>query len=517
MGALGYLFLTRLKNQAIQFVRQPSKLIFAVLIVLSLSTTFLTGDTSGLQAYRSIEEFYCIIAIIYAVVFISVAKSGFDNGASFFSMADVNLIFVSPVKAHLTLFYAMIQQLGKSLYLGFFILFQYSLAREYYAIDYSAIIAVALGYGITALLGRMTAILIYIAVGSSDKKTAAGKVVFYFVIGIFIAFAVIRSGVLVSPDLQGLVVAVRESFMYLFPVSGFVTLAVEGFISLNSFKLIAGILAGVVFSAVYFIVLSTVKGDYYEDVLTAAEVSHSAITSAREGKTSELTPKKIKLGKIGFTKGSGASAISEKHRIENRRSRILFFSRTAIAVTLMLTVYAFILPSYTGIFITSVYTLFMTVSTGRWMREFTNPYIYMIPEKPTRKLLSLLKEQIPTVLSECAVCFIPVHFIMGLSIAETASMAVARVFFAPVFIGGNLILQRFFGKSEKTFITMSVYLFTVTLLCIPSALTGFFVSFFAPFNPGISLLATVPVNIVVSFLTILASRNVLVYSEYNNR
>ncbi len=516
MGALGYLFFKRLKNQALQFIRQPSRLIFGLLIILSLSST-LTSYTHYPYHHRSIEEFYAVVAMLYATVFVSVAKSGFDNGASFFSMADVNLIFVSPAKASSALFYAMIQQLGKSLYLGFFLLFQYPLAREYYGIDYTALVAVALGYGITALLSRMAAILIYIAVGSSDKKTSIGKGIFYCSISAFVLISVIRSGFLFAPDLQGLVTAVRDDIMYLFPISGFVTLTVEGFISSHTIKLLLGLVAGILFSAVYFFLLSSVKGDYYEDVLTAAEVSHSAITAAREGKASELTPKKIKIGKIGFRKGSGASAVSEKHRIENRRSRILFFSRSAVAVTLMLTVYSFIIPSFSGIFVASVYTLMITVSAGRWAREFTNPYIYMIPEKPFRKLLSLLREQIPTVISECVVCFIPVHFILGLRPEQTASMAIARMFFAPIFIGGNLILQRFFGKIEKNVISMTVYILTVSILCIPAAVTAVLVSFVAPFNTEYCLFATLPVNIIVSAFTLLLTGKVLVYSEYNNR
>lgn len=516
MSALSYLFFKRLKNQSLQLIRQPSKLIFALLVVLSLSTSLFSYAGGGYH-HRSIEEFYALVALLYAGIFLSVAKSGFDNGGSFFSMADVNLIFVSPLKASSALLYAMIQQLGKSLYLGFFLLFQYSIAREYYGIDYSALIAVAVGYGITALFSRMAAILIYIAVGSSDKRTSVGKVIFYGTALILTVVSLIKNGILYAPDWQSTVAAVRDGIMYLFPVSGFVTLAVEGFISSSIPKLITGLAVGVIFSAVYFILLSAVKGDYYEDVLTAAEVSHSAITAAREGKASELTPKNIRIGKTGFTKGTGSSAISEKHRIENRRSRILFFSKTAIAVTLMLTLYSFIVPSKIGIFITSVYTLMITVSSGRWAREFINPYIYMIPEKPFRKLLSLLREQIPTVTNECAVCFIPMHFILGLRVEETVSMAIARVFFAPVFIGGNLILQRFFGKSEKGFITMSVYMLTVTALCIPAAVTGFLVSFIAPFNSELCLLATVPVNITVFAFTLLLTKNVLVYSEYNNR
>lgn len=519
MGALGYLFFTRLKNQLKQLVRRPSKLIMALIFIAAVGITVLpsAGTNPSYESYRSIEEFYSIVALLYAAVFITVAKNGFSNGGSIFSMADVNLIFVSPIKATSALFFGMLQQLGKSLYLGVFLLFQYTLAREYYGIEYTTLMLVAVGYGLTALFSQMIATLIYMAVGSSDKKTTVGKTVFYGIAILFAAFAALKGDLLNGFDIEKAVSAVRSDIMYLFPVSGFVTLGVEGAVSGEIVKLLIGIGVGIVFGLAYYLILSRVKGDYYEDVLLSAEVSFSAITAAKEGKAQELTPKKIRVGKQGFATGSGASVIKEKHKIENRRSRVIILDKISLVITAMLAIYSFLMPQPDVIFITSVYTLTITVATGRWAKELTSPYVYLIPEKPFRKLLYMIWEQIPRITAESIICFIPIHFILEEEISVTVSMIAARIGFGFVFIGANLIMQRLFGKSEKNALNIIIYMLITLLLSVPAVIAVIIVVFSPALTMELCLLATVPVNIAVSAVTLFFVRNILQYSEYNNR
>lgn len=519
MGALGYLFFTKLKNQLKEFIRRPSKLIMTAVFVLAVGVTILPSASGKplYGTYRSMDEFYAIVAILYGSVFVTVAKNGFSNGGSVFSMADVNLIFVSPLKASSALFFGMLQQLGKSLYLGVFLLFQYTLAREYYGIEYTTLILVALGYGITALFSQMTATLIYMAVSSSDRKTAIGKAVFFAVVGAFIGAVLIKSDIIGGFEIEKAVYAVRSGFMYFMPVSGFVTLGVEGAVSGEGTKFLLSLAAGAVFSLAYYILLSKARGDYYEDVLVSAQTSFSAVTAAKEGKTAEFTPKKIKVGKEGITSGWGASVISEKHKRENRRSKVLILDKISLVITGMLALYSFIMPSVMGIFITSVYTLTITVAAGRWAKELTYPYIYLIPESPFKKLFYLIREQIPSVILESVICFIPVHFILKTDIRLTVSMMVARAGFGLIFIGVNLVFQRLFSGASKTVLTLTLYMLFTVAFSLPAVICGVLVSFFSPFNPELSLLVTVPVNTVVSAVMLFSVRNVLQYSEYNNR
>lgn len=519
MGALSYLFMKRLKNQFKQFFRQPSKIIFAVLLICCLGVTLLPGAENNIyHNYRSIDEFFAIISLLYAFMFVNVSKNGFSNGASLFSMADVNLIFPSPVKSSKVLFFGMLQQLGKSIYLGVFILFQYAVTREFYGISYGTLILVALGYGLTVLFAQMLSMLIYIGVGSSDKKVNIGKAVYYSVIALFALYVLLKADIFGGFEFSKLVSAIKSPLAFFMPVSGFVSAFVEGASTGDTAKLLFGAFSAVIFSVLYFVIVSRAKGDFYEDVLKATEVTYSAITASKEGKTVEAMPRNIKTGKIGFTKGFGADAIREKHKIENRRSNLFLLNRTSLVLVIMTVVYSFILSgSAIGTFSLSVYTMIVSVVAGRWARELTSPYVYLIPEKPFKKLLNLIYEQIPALISESILCFIPVHFIIGNTVTETVTMILGRISFGFLFIGTNLLLQRILGKSEKTAFSMMIYMIITSVLSLPSIVVGVTVGFMFPFMQEIVYLAMTAVNLIIAPVLLFISRNVLEYSEFNNR
>lgn len=516
MGALSFLLGKRLKNQFREFLHKPSKIILALILVFCLFITVFASSTQSGQNFRSINEFFSVIYLLYTFLFYNISKNGFNNGASLFSMADINLIFVSPIKSSKVLFFGMLQQLGRSLYLGFFILFQYSIAHEYYGIGYGTIIPVALGYGITVLFSQMVSMLIYIFVGSSDKKANIGKAVYYSLIGAVVALLLFKADIFGGFELSKLTNAVTSPVAALMPVSGFVTLGITGIVNGQWIKLFIGIGCSIAFSLFYYIIVSKTKGDFYEDVLKSTEVSYSAITAAKQGKTDEAMPRNIKTGKTGLTKGFGASAIKEKQRLENRRSKVLLLSKTSIVIVIMTAVYSFVMPdSSIGIFVMSVYTMVISISSGRWAKELNLPYIYLIPEKPFKKLCNLIITEIPSLIAESVICFIPVHFILDLDLSETAAMIAARISFGLIFIGTNLVLQRIFGKTERTVFSMTVYMLLIFLFSLPSIAAGVFTSFMFPFYPRISFVSMFALNIIVFPILLFISRNVLEYSEYN--
>lgn len=516
MGALSFLLVKRLKNQFREFLHKPSKIILALILFFCLFITVFASSAQSGQNFRSINEFFSVIYLLYTFLFYNISKNGFNNGASLFSMADINLIFVSPVKSSKVLFFGMLQQLGHSLYLGFFILFQYTVANEYYGIGYGTIILVALGYGITVLFSQMVSMLIYIFVGSSDKRANIGKAVYYSLIGAVIIALLFKADILGGFELSKLTSAATSPVAALMPVSGFVTLGITGIVNGQWIKFFIAVGCSIAFSLFYYIIVSKAKGDFYEDVLKSTEVSYSAITAAKQGKTDEAMPRNIKTGKTGLTKGFGASAIKEKQKIENRRSKFFLLSKTSIVIIVITAVYSFVKPdSLIGVFVMSVYTMVISISSGRWAKELNLPYIYLIPEKPFKKLCSLIFTEFPSLVAESVVCFIPIHFILEPDLAETAAMIAARIGFGLIFIGTNLVLQRVFGKTERTVFSMTVYVLLIFLFSLPSISAGIFASFMFPFYPWISFFAMCVINIIVFPILLFISRNILEYSEYN--
>ena len=106
-------------------LHRPSELIIAVIfIALIVMNVFTAGQGGTEYARRDINEFYAIVFAVYALVFLLSAKTGFVNGASMFSMADVNLLFTSPFSQKRLLSYGLVSQLGRSLMIGVFLIYQ---------------------------------------------------------------------------------------------------------------------------------------------------------------------------------------------------------------------------------------------------------------------------------------------------------------------------------------------------------------------------------------------------------
>ncbi len=516
MSPLSYLYLTKQKNRIKEYFRSPSKLIFPLAVIIILLMSLFTAPSSFNKGeYRSIDEFLSIVFLVYTLLFVDISKNGFSNGAAFFSMADINLAFVSPLKSAKVLFYGILGQLGRSLYMGVVILLQYTLSREYYGITLGTMGVVALGYGITAFLSQIASMFIYILTSSSDKKVRRGKIIYYSVLAFFVIYVIIKSDMLSSFSFSGILEAVGDDVLHFMPVSGVVSFLAESIVKHSTAKALFGALITLLYVVLFFLFVSKNKGDYYEDVLASAEASFSAITAAKENPASEGLSRNIKKGKIGIGKGEGALAISQKHKIENRRGKLLFLGRSSFVSIGMTVAYSLAVQgdSLTA-FILSLYSLLIGVSAGRWLKEITMPYIYLIPEKPFKKLLHTVKEQIPSIIFESAVLFVILHFVLSLDIRDTSSMAISRVSFGILFIGTNLIFLKATGKRPTTIVTVMMYSLLSSVFCLPAALCGFYVAFFFPFHSFLGYLATMPVNIIMFMLLLFLSRNIIEYSEY---
>ncbi len=518
MSALFYLITRKLKNRLLEIFKKPSQLIVMLIFVLMIALTAFSGNYENhYGSYRDINEFYSAVMLLYTFAFYLVSKNGFSNGAAMFSMADVNLIFVSPFKNTKVLFYGLLSQLGRSLTLGLFILYQTALVNSNYGVTFKDLIWVLLGYGITVFLSQMLSMLIYSITSSSDKKVKAAKAVYYGIFGAFVLYLLYSANSLGGINIANLVSASKGSVMRAFPVSGITALLVEGIMEENLKYIGLSLIYCVAFPVVFYFIVYFFGRDFYEDVLKSAEVSFSAITARKEGKAQEMAPRNVKVGKTGFKGGFGASALSFKHKIENRRSSTFLLKGTSIMFIVLSAVYSFIFKDPIMIFALNAYMLTIGVGTGRWAKELNLPYVYLIPEKNYKKLFHILKEQVPTLITESILCFIPVYLIIGLSPFETAAMVLGRISFGFLFIGVNLLLQRLFGTSEKKVLVVFVYFIMNVVFALPGIIAAVVLGTYLPFNLEFAFFALAVVNLIVAAVALFLSRNILEYADYNNK
>lgn len=190
-NALGYLLRTKMHNQLISFFKKPVRLIYFVIFIALFAFTVIGGEEGAGEADRKLRDMSELTAGINALlilIFTTTFNSGLNNGGVFFKMADVNFIFPSPLGRRNVLFYALVQQMGNSLLIGLFILFQYSILHGTYNMSVWGFLFIFLVYSLTAFLSQTLAMFLYTYVSDSEKKKKAAKAVAYAMIVLLLAY-----------------------------------------------------------------------------------------------------------------------------------------------------------------------------------------------------------------------------------------------------------------------------------------------------------------------------------------
>ena len=466
--------------------------------------------------------------MMYLMVF---AAGSSSSNSPMFTLSDVTLLFPAPLSSNKILVYGLVRQLGLSLVLGFFILFQYSWMHGVYGVEVPGLLLVILGYGLTLFFAQLSSMAGCTCAPAATRPppkrcgTASfGAAALYGVLGLAacrqspagpgpgrgIGEPAVAAGAGYFGSLPGL----------LFPVSGWSAGLVGAILSggwaqAGLFALLLLALFGLLLALVL-----TCKNNYYEDVLETAETAQSAVTAQKEGQLNEVVPKHVKVGKTGLNKGWGASALYYKHRVENRRSGVFFLSNMALIFDAIIIACAFFMKDagLQGVLAMSTYMQLFTVALGRFNRELIKPYIYLLPEPPLKKLLYAIKESLISDALEAVVLFVILGFILEASPVAMAFCVLARISFSLLFTAGNVVVERVFGMvSSKTLIFL-FYFLVLIVMALPGIAACVAVSILLPaLGVAGALLALAAVNAAIAVLALWLCRNLLQYAELNSR
>jgi hypothetical protein len=519
-----YLLVMRLKNQLLGLLKSPGKLLYLLFIVAIIVISFIgnSGRTADPGSLRDIGELTAGLFALYLMLFVLLAKKGFDSGASLFNLSDVNLVFTAPFNPQSVLFFGLVQQLGTSLLLGFFLLFQFSWLRQLYGISFGILLLILFGYALTVFLAQLTAMVLYSIICSNEKMAGRLKLIFYGCLVLFAVWAIYR----LLPDrsllLQNLVMLGNHRMTQLFPVVGWISSIVAGVIAGQLPLLLTGSLLTAAYLAalICFVIFS--RQDYYEDVLKTTEMNYSAITARKEGRVSDLAPRHVRLGKVGLDHGSGASAFYYKHKIENRRSRILFMSGQSLMFSLMVIALSFFMreAGILAIFAFSTYIQIFSVALGRLVKELTKPFIYLVPDAPMKKLLQNMRESVAGNVLEAVIIFVPVALILQLTLPEFLLCILARISFSWLFLAGNILVERVFGTVSSKVLVFFFYFTALIILALPGIIVAIVLTSLemTVISATVTMLLAMAIcNIPVALFVLYLCRNILQYAELNNR
>lgn len=507
MSPLVYLTTMKAKNRFIDLLHKPLKLVltigFIVLLVMNFSVS--QGASFG---ERSLQEFKAIIFVFYLLCFITETKKGFHSGGTMFSMADANLLFMSPLKPVMILFHGMLGRLGSSLIMGLAFIYQFALLRSFYPVNLEDMLVAVIGYGAVVFVSQLAGMLIYFYTCGDENRIKKAKTVFYSVcsaFGVLFSVSFVSSGSFTFFSAARLLTSLPMRF---FPVAGWVFTSVDGVMLSDVIKITAGTVPSVVFTVAVFVIIAFSRHGYYEDVLLSAE--KNADKKAEDGVKSVI----ISSGATGqMKKGRGASAVFYKHLLENRRTKPFFITSTSLFYLVLIGIYGFVFKSgFVSLFTLSCTVSVLSVMSGRWLKELTMPYVYLIPEPPVKKLFFLIPELIPVFFTESLLQCALIGLISGFGIITVATMIFARMAFCFLLTSSALFVAGIMREKEKNNVFAAICVLTGGLFSLPSivlsvVLTGYGMGLI------IGFIAMGIVNVTVSILLLFFARRLLDFSE----
>ena len=514
MSALTYLTLTQFKNRIRGLVRSPAKLIYAIIVVALLGLVVFAGNMEEGEAGAPNAQLGAIIVGYFALMFLMTANSGFSTGMSIFKMPDVNFLFVGPFKSVRVLFHGMFNQMATALIMAAVILFQYGWMHGSYGVGLLEMVFVMAGYSLTVFTAQITAMVIYAFSSGRPGVRKALRVVYVAVCAAWVAYIGYKA--LNSANvLDAICAAAVDPIGRLFPVAGWLGGACYEAILGNYTTALTLTAVWAVFTAALIILMAKADQDFYEDVLQSTETTFATQSAAKEGRVSENAPKKVNVGQTGLGGGWGASAFWYKHRIENRRSRKWLLSGMEIVFVLVNLAFAFFMRD-SGIVAPlafAAYMMFFYVAIGRLLKEMTKPYVYLVPEPPTKKLLWCMRESATGYFVSAVLSFVPMIFYVDAPVASVLAAAVAYFTYAYLFTAGNLVTERVFGSVTVKALIFLFYFIVLIIMAAPGIAAAIFASMVLP--EWCALLMLSLVNVLVALIGIFACRNILASAELN--
>ena len=524
MSALLYLTRTRVKNSLKEAFHHPSKLILYLLMVAMLVLVFISSQKSSFDpdSLRDIREFHAMALGLLLTIYLLCAYQGFRSGASFYSMADVNLLFQTPLPPKGILVYGLVRQMGTSLLMGLFLLFQFSWLHDLYGITLGALLGVLLCYALALFCAQITAVALYSYLGTNSHHRTLLKGIFFLLVGGIALYFLLPLLLSQGDPLTTLVERMDQPATYFLPIGGWLLALERGLLSGQWGLALAGVGGTMAFCLLILWGIGRSNTDYYEDVLQATEVSYNAINASKEGKTAEAVPQKVRVGRKGLGKGRGANTFYFKHRLENRRSRLLLLDPlTLIFVSINIIISFFMRDAgMLPIFAFVIYLQLFSVSSGRWARELLLPYVYLSPQPPFRKLVMICLESLEKNLVQGVVTFVPIGLIVGADLPTIVCCIAAHLGYSVLFMACTLLLERLFGSVQSKGLIFFLFFLETILLALPGIILAFVVFFLwnaYPWVENLAILSTLVWNLLVGALIAFLCRNILNYAELNNR
>lgn len=472
--------------------------------------------------FADIRILYMIIFAINLLLIISQVITGLSNGSTLFNMADVGLLFVSPVSSKKILIYGLLKQMGTTIISAIFIFYQIPTLRKSFGLGMMAVFNLLIIYVIILFFSQLVAIATYILTNGNQRRKQSVKIILASLVAILILLVFYQYQILGKSIMESILSLSTNIYFQYFPILGWPIMFFEGFMIGNMGKIVISLFFFLVSSIGLVLIFSLREGDYYEDVLSSTELYYSRLQAAKEGKgMAGVKPVKVREERMGLVKGHGASAIFYRHILEKKRtSRFLYLDLYTVLCSIGAGVFCYYVDTkFSGYIILAILVymqLFLTMF-GKFAYELGKPYIYLMPVKSIYKLIYSSLFSFIKPCFDGLIIFTVVCITSRTSIILNVLLALAYIATSLVMICYTIICYRVFGGQPSKIISATFGVLIFLLIFGPSI--GLSVAAYFILPQALKVLAILPyifVCVVISIFTFIVCGDIFDRCEYRS-
>lgn len=453
-SAIFYLYQTTFKNRVKKALKKPITYLYIAFIVFYLILVFVSFNSIFKEIPVVSDSLLAAFFTVLGFVFIpSNLISYAKRKGLVFRSSDIHFMFPSPIGPKRVLFYAHVRMILMGLIMniivsvGGVIWFDMPLWKMFVYFLFSCVAE--------NILEASMMILCY---GNERLNRKQMFLFTLFLYGLIAVFVIIGIFVYINEGggFRAVLDYLHSPYIQMVPVIGwyiaFIHLLFMGATAVNVIGSVLFFLSVIVL----FIMARRMKctGEYYEDAIKFAEDYEIAKEKGKKGEIAFVGWKK-KYGKASVSyKGSYAKAIFYRQLLEYKKNRFFifgFYTLVCLGLGIGMAVFA-VLEGFDGyepyvvLGIMAYLTFIFSSYAGKWSKELTKPYTYLIPDSSFHKLwYATVIEHIRSLIDGCLLT-IPVGIVTGMSVIQMILIIAVYICMQACKLYSEVMVEAFLGN-----------------------------------------------------------------------
>ena len=458
LGAFFYLYRKSFKNRVKKALHKPVTYLYLVLAILYFAMIFGSFQVTFDQLCKGTGiERASVLTVILTVLALFLIPANLISYSKrkglIFRPSDIHFLFPAPVSPKGVLLYAHVRTvfmelvLNVTLTIGGVLWFHMPVWKMLLFLLFSCIVE-----------NILEASLMVVCYGNerlSRRQMFVFQLLMYALMGSFVLIGIavyMKEGTgfgAVAEYLHGPAIQMT-------PVVGwYIALLHLFFLGPTTVNVVCSILY---FLAVFLLFVLAVRmkctGAYYEDAIKFAEDYEEARQKNRKGEMA-ITGWKQKYGRATVAyKGSYAKALFYRQLLEYKKSRFFifgFYTLLCFGIGITLAILGSKedwgdMAPFVILGVMAYLTFIYAAYTGKWGKELTKPYTYLIPDSAFRKLwYATLMEHVRSLVDGCLLT-LPPSLALGLPVFQIALILVVYVCLQACKLYAEVMVEAFLGN-----------------------------------------------------------------------